>query len=154
MQALSFVAGRHALDSVAQLGEGHDAEENAVFVGVCQPGDDAGIGARLHPLGDDVGIEQKAHSSALRTRPRMRSILTPEFLSGEAAKNSARLPLRFVLRSHSSAATTTTAVRPLRVTVWGPWDCALSMTSLNLALAWATVQVGMVFVVMMVSIVI
>jgi hypothetical protein len=36
----------------------------------------------------------------------------------------------------------TTAVRPFRVTVCGPSDIALSITSLNFALASATLQVG------------
>jgi hypothetical protein len=66
-------------------------------------------------------------------------ILSPDPLSGEPAKNSARLPTRLVLRSHSSAATITTAVRPLRVIVCGPRERANSMTSLNFAFAAATV---------------
>ncbi len=61
--------------------------------------------------------------------------------SGEAAKNSARLPERLVFRSHSSALTTTAVVRPFRVIVCGPRDCAKLMTSLNLAFASATVHV-------------
>jgi len=48
---------------------------------------------------------------------------------------------RLVLRSHSFAATITTAVRPFRVTVCGPGDSAKSMTSLNFAFTCATVQV-------------
>src|SRR5450432_256597 len=130
----------YAVDSIANFCERDNAQEDSVFVHVCEPGYNAGIRARLHPFGDDVGIEQEAHITTLRTRPPIRSILIPEPLSGDAAKNSAKLPLRLVLRSHSSAATTTTAVRPLRVMVCGPWDFALSMTSLNLALASATVQ--------------
>jgi hypothetical protein len=39
-----------------------------------------------------------------------RSTLTFDPRNGEAAKNSARLPVRFVLRSHSSAETTTAVV--------------------------------------------
>jgi hypothetical protein len=68
-------------------------------------------------------------------------ILSPDPLSGEPAKNFARLPTRLVLRSHSSPATITTAVRPLRVIVCGPRERANSMTSLNFAFAAATVHV-------------
>ena len=72
----------------------------------------------------------------------MRSVLNPDRRKGDAAKNSARFPLRRVFRSHSSAATTTAVLRPFRVMVWGPRDRALSRTSLNFAFAWATVQVS------------
>jgi hypothetical protein len=52
------------------------------------------------------------------------------------------LPLRLVLRSHSSAETTTTARCPFRVMVWGPRVWARSTTWLNFALATATVHVS------------
>ena len=48
-----------------------------------------------------------------------------------------------MFHSHSSAATITTAVRPLRVTVWGPCDCARSMISLNFAFASATLTLSL-----------
>lgn len=68
-------------------------------------------------------------------------MVRPEPRRGEAAKNSARVPVRFVLRSHSSAETTTAVLRPLRVMVCGPSDNARSITSLKRALASATAQV-------------
>src|SRR3546814_3082513 len=103
-----------------------------------KPGDDAGVGLWLHPLRDDVGVEQEVHRSTFRGRSFLRLISTPESRSGEVAKNSARLPVRFVFRSHSSAETTTAAVRPCLVMVCGPFDWACSMSSLNRALASAT----------------
>jgi hypothetical protein len=61
-------------------------------------------------------------------------------LNGELAKNSARLPARLDLRSHSSAETITTVMCPFLVIVCGPLDRARSITSLNFALASATVH--------------
>src|SRR5688572_12548608 len=126
---------------MAQLGKSNDADEYAILVCLGEPRDDAGVGTRLRPLGNDIGVEQKTHRSMGRGRSLLRLAFKPEPRSGEAAKNSARLPVRFALRSHSSAATTTTAFRPLRVIVCGPRDCACSMTSLSFALASATVHV-------------
>ena len=60
---------------------------------------------------------------------------------GEEAKNSARLPLRSIFRSHSSADTTMAAFRPRRVIVCGPSASAWSITALKCALALATAQV-------------
>ncbi len=60
---------------------------------------------------------------------------------GEEAKNSARLPLRAIFRSHSSADTMTAALRPRRVIVCGPSASAWSITALRCALALATAQV-------------
>ena len=61
-------------------GSGH-AEENAVFI--------------------DVGVEQEGHRSTVGACRVRRRTLRPEPRSGDAARNSARLPLRRVLRSHS-----------------------------------------------------
>ncbi len=58
---------------------------------------------------------------------------------GEAIRNSASVPLRTVLRAHSSAETMTTLGLPWRVMICGPlW--ARSITSERRALAPATVQ--------------
>src|SRR3546814_15166930 len=92
---------------------------------------------------DDVGVEQEVHRSTFRGRSFLRLISTPESRSGEVAKNSARLPVRFVFRSHSSAETTTAAVRPCLVMVCGPFAWACSMSSLNRALASARVPFPM-----------
>src|SRR6516162_10090458 len=69
------------------------------------------MGTLLRPLGNNHGVQEEVHSSSLRGRSARGVIVNPDLRSGEAAKNSARFPLRRVLRSHSSAATTTTAVR-------------------------------------------
>jgi len=130
----------HALNPVAQFGQRDDAYENAILVHIREPSDNAWIGTRFNPLGEDICIQQKGQKSAFLRPPLIRSTLSFERRSGEAAKNSARLPLRLVFFSHSSAATTTTAVRPLRVIVCGPSERALSINSLNLAFASATVQ--------------
>src|SRR5882724_3748720 len=97
---------------------------------------------RLDPFGSDIGVDQpaSAHKSTSRAPPGERSISRSEPRSGEAAKNSARVPLRPVLRAHSSIATTTTAGRPFLVISCGPSLSARSMTSLSRALACATDQ--------------
>src|SRR5208282_995320 len=129
--------------------------EDPVFIGRFHPTDEPAIGSRLDPFGNRVCIQEKAHrfrahdsrahdSRAhrliLRGRCLSRRIFRPDSRSGDSAKNSARLPTRFVFRCHSSAPTTTAAVRPFRVMGCGPSDIARSMTSLNFALASATVQ--------------
>src|SRR5438105_3244927 len=113
---------------------------SAIFIYTRQPGSHTRVRLRLHPLGYDMRIQQEAHKSTFRGLPDRRLIFTPELRRGEEAKNSARFPLRLVFRSHSSAATTTTTIRPFRVIVCGPSDVARSITSLNFALASATVH--------------
>ncbi len=66
----------------------------------------------------------------------------PAARSGELVRKVARLPWGLVLRAHSSAATTTTVLRPFLVMVWGPSDSARWIRVLSLALALATGQVG------------
>src|SRR6266403_3470033 len=85
-------------------------------------------------------VQQKTHRSSSRGESWTRSGCKLESRRGEAAKNSARFPTRRVLRSHSSAETITAVSWPLRVMVCGPRDRARSSTSLNLALASATVH--------------
>src|ERR1035441_10089170 len=79
-------------------------------------------------------------SSISRGASLARLMRRPELRNGDAAKNSARLPLRFVFRSHSSTETRTATLRPLRVMVWGPCERTRSITSLKRALAAATGQ--------------
>src|SRR5438067_13626113 len=131
---------------MSDLGDRDDAEKEAVFVDIIEPGHHTRIRERFCPFRYNVGIDQETHKSTLRNRSFRRRILRPEPRSGDAAKNSVRVPVRRVLRSHSSAATMTAAVRPCRVTVWGPLFAARSITSLNLALASATVQVSEVVI--------
>jgi len=100
-QRLPPGAGRQPLDAMSKFGQGHDAQEDAIFVGLSQPRDYAGIGARLHPLGNDRGIEQKVHNLILRGISSERSIERPDPRKGDEAKNSARFPVRFVFRFHS-----------------------------------------------------
>lgn len=78
----------------------------------------------------------------MRGPPFNRLTRRPDAAKGDAAKNSARLPVRLVLRSHSSGETITAARWPLRVMVCGPQRRALSLTSLKCALACATDQTG------------
>src|SRR3954470_12132632 len=98
------------------------------------------IRTRFDPLRNHIGVEQVIHSSIGCGALLARLIFSPELRSGEAAKKSARGPTRSVFRRHSSGETTTAAVLPFLVMDCGPRACALSMTSLNLALASATVQ--------------
>ena len=124
-----------ALNAVTQLGERHDAQENLVLLDLRELLDDPCVGLQLRPLGDDVRVEEKAHRPVARSRSFDRGTFTPEPRSGEALKKSAREPLRWVRRSHSSTSTITAVRRPLRVMVWGPRVWAFSMTSLSLAFA-------------------
>src|SRR5208337_304385 len=124
------------------LRERNHADEHAVFVHVGQPRDDATVRLRPDPFRHHVGVEQKTHNSISRGPSLDRLILRSEPRRGDAAKNSARLPRRLVLRCHSSADTTTTAFCPLRVMVCGPTASARSIISLNRALASATAQVS------------
>src|SRR5258708_36301395 len=130
----------HSFDSILQFGEGNHADVDAILIHGCQPSHHAGIGPRFHPFGKNIGIQQKAHNSTLRRRPRRRLMRTPEPRSGAAARKSARVPLRLVFFAHSSAATITAVVRPFLVMVCGPSDCARLITSLNFAFASATVH--------------
>ncbi len=128
---LAAQAGRKALDPVPQLTESRHAQENPIFVRILQPCDDAGVGLGLRPFGNDIRVEQEAHRPDERNLSFERFTSSPESCKGEFAKNCASVPMRFVLRSHSSAETTTTALRPFRVIVCGPVDRACSITSLN-----------------------
>lgn len=129
-------------DPMPQLGKRNDAEEHPVLVGVGKPSGDARIGVWLAPFRNDVGIQQEVHRSGVRGGSCLRSTSIPEFFNGDAAKNSARLPDRFVFLSHSAAETMTAATRPYLVIVWGPAFSAWAMTSLNRALASATVHLS------------
>jgi len=82
--------------------------KDAVFVHCGQPRDNVAVRLRPDPFRHHVGVEQKIHNWRSRGRSLTRSSLSPEPRKGEAAKNSARLPLRLVFRCHSSAETTTT----------------------------------------------
>src|SRR5262244_1166812 len=107
-----------------------------------QPRNNVAVWLRLDPFGHHVGIEEEAHISIARGRSFVRLIWSPEPRSGEAAKNSARLPVRLLLRRHSSADTTTTAALPLHMMVCGPSAMARSIIWLNRALASTTAQVA------------
>src|SRR5580698_142561 len=103
-----------------------------VFYSVIRP--------RLGAFRQNICVEQEAHRSIFRGSSLTRSITSPEPRRGEFQRNSAKVPLRFVLRSHSAAETTTTAFLPWRVMVWGPEDSACSMSSLKWDFASATVH--------------
>src|SRR5262245_34204595 len=102
---------------MAEFRNRDDAYEHTVFVCLAQPGNHSSIRTRFCPFRDHVRIEQEAHSSILRMPPFARRTLRPEPRKGDAEKKSARLPTLCVFRSHSSADTITTAVRPFFVIV-------------------------------------
>ena len=131
---------RHAFYAVTQLSEREHAEKDTILVSFLHPADQARIRARLHPFRNRIGVQKKVHSRIFRGRALSRRTLRFDPRNGDPAKNSAKLPARMVFRCHSSAPTTTAAVRPFRVMVCGPSDMARSMISLNFALASATVQ--------------
>src|SRR5262249_16930932 len=79
-------------DAKAQLGKCHDAEKDAVFFSFGQPPHHTGVGARLHPFRDDIGVKEEAHTSVSRSLPLMRVIFSREPRSGDTAKKWARLP--------------------------------------------------------------
>src|SRR3546814_7194898 len=78
-------------DPVPQFGKRHDAQVKLLFVDRGEPVHHAGIGTRLCPFGNDIGIEQEAHSAVSRTPPSSRSTVSPEPRSGEARRKSAKL---------------------------------------------------------------
>lgn len=129
-----------AFHSVVEFCQGYDTDEDAIFVGGFHPVDETRVRTRFDPFGNCVGVEKEAHKSVFRGRSLRRRIFRPDLRRGDSARNWARLPTRLVFRCHSSAPTTTAAVRPLRVMVCGPSDMARSIISLNFALASATVQ--------------
>jgi hypothetical protein len=75
-------------------------------------------GVNKLPVRDDVGIEKEIHRSISRGLS-LRGALRPESRKEDSAKNSAKFPGPRVFRSHSSAETTTTAVRPFLVMICG-----------------------------------
>src|SRR6266478_10166708 len=123
-----------------QFGQRDHAEENSILIDRLHPANHTWIWPRPNPFGNRVGIEKKVHRLIFRERALSRRTFRFDPRNGDPAKNSARLPARFVFRCHSSAPTTTAAVRPFLVMVCGPSDIAFSIISLNFALASATVQ--------------
>src|SRR5207247_415810 len=78
---------RQSGDAVAKFGQGDDAQENLILIAPGQPFDEARVGARPDQFGYDIGVEQEAHRSTLRSPPLIRSIFTPDRRSGDLAKN-------------------------------------------------------------------
>lgn len=91
---------RQPLEAIANFGNRHHGDMSAVLVGLSESLHYPGIRLGFHRFGNHIGVEQAAHSSTLRMRPGRRRIFTPDPRSGEAGRNSARLPLRAALRSH------------------------------------------------------
>src|SRR3954468_6528127 len=110
-------AGAHERDAAPKFRNGDYAEKDAVFINLVDPMHYCRTRSRPRPFRNDVGVQEIAHSSMSRGSSfrRSRSISAPR--SGELAKNSAKLPFRLALRSHSSAETTSAAVRPFFVMV-------------------------------------
>src|SRR5216684_4812925 len=140
LKPASTLSPRHAFHAVMKLCQRDDTDENPILICCFHPTDETGIGPRLDPFRDCICVQKKAHRLVFRGRSLSRRTLKPDSRRGDSAKNSARLPTRFVFRCHSSAPTTTAAVRPFRVMVCCPSDIAFSIISLNFALASATVQ--------------
>lgn len=55
-QGGAAVAWGEIYDAFADFCEGHYAQENGVFIGLCQPAQDFGIGTRFERLGNYVGV--------------------------------------------------------------------------------------------------
>src|SRR4051794_1001499 len=128
------------LNAETQLRQGNDTDKQITLIGCAKPCEYSVLGQRLHILGQHIRVQQKAQRSISRGSSLILSRFSSEFRSGEFMRNSWRVPLRPVLRSHSSADTTTTASLPCRVIFCGPAVFAFSMTSLRCALASATVH--------------
>src|ERR1017187_9300902 len=129
--AFASLSFQHSFKSPAHFRNRNHTDKNAILVRLSQPANHARMRLWLDPLRNYVGIEQKIQRSISRGFALSRLILRPEFRNGDSAKKSARLPLRFVFRSHSPASTTTTACRPLRVIICGPSCSASSINWLN-----------------------
>src|SRR3546814_15983340 len=80
-------------DPVPQFGKRHDAQVKLLFVDRGEPVQHAGIGTRLCTFGNDIGIEQAAHSAVSRKPPSSRSTVSPEPVSGAAKRQPAKMPL-------------------------------------------------------------
>ena len=91
-EAVAAAARVHQLDSVADLRQRSDAEEDLILVDLVQPSGDVGVGRRLHPLRDDVGVEKEAYRSMSRGPSWGRSISRPDSRKGETAKKSVSVP--------------------------------------------------------------
>jgi hypothetical protein len=143
IEAIAPASRGQTINAVPQFCKCDHADVEPIFVGIGQPTDHTHIRFGLDPLRDQICIKQKIQKSTLRACCFDRFTLTRDPRKGDELRNSARLPTRFVLRSHSSAETITTVFRPLRVMTWGPADSARSITSLNLAFACATVHVSL-----------
>lgn len=92
----SLTSGTHwqAFDAAAKFSESDHTEKCIVFVNLGEPGNDSRVGPRFRPLGYNVGIEQIAHKSDLRSRSLARRTERLEPRSGEALKKSASVPRR------------------------------------------------------------
>ncbi len=127
-----------SFNAAPDFSEGEDAQKQNRFLRLLDPADDIAVGCGLDKLGYNVCVQKKTvHRFISRPKSRDRRKSMPEARSGDAAKNSTRLPLRAsapVSRANSSAGTTITASRPCFVTRWGPHSRARRNTSLKRAL--------------------
>lgn len=131
LESCSLAPWIEQLDAAMQLGERDNAHEYLILVNVGQPRNNAFRRHRLRPFRHHVGVQQIAHTPTSRGRSRARCTFNRDPRSGDAAKNSAKLPIRLDRRSHSSAGTTTTVRFPLRVTICGPSARARSIIALK-----------------------
>src|SRR5262249_28236082 len=116
-KAVAPPSGCQSCNSASQLRQRDHTDKRPILIDLGEPIDYAGIWLRPRPFRYNIGIEKEGHSLISRGRSLLPPPERPVPPSGEAPKNPARLPLRLVLRSHSSADTSTAVVRPLPVIV-------------------------------------
>jgi hypothetical protein len=138
-QSTSQPPWAESFNAAPDFSDRQNAQKEDGLLHLPDPAGNIAVGFRPDELRDDVGVQQKtAHRSISRPKSHSRPRSIPEPRSGDAAKNSTRLPLRAsasVSRANSSAGSTTTASRPCFVTRWGPLSRASRNTSLKRALA-------------------
>src|SRR5262249_7120377 len=110
-------SGCQSCNSASQLRQRDNTDKRPILIDLGEPIDYAGIWLRPRPFRYNIGIEKEGHSLISRGRSLLRSTASPGPSRGEVPKNAATVPLRLVLRSHSSADTSTAVVRPFRVIV-------------------------------------
>src|SRR3569623_1017243 len=134
--AAARVGGAQLEDALLDFAQGDDAEMEAGFVLLVQPGDDLRRGRFPDVFGEDAGVQQPAHSSTLRPVSGLRE--KSRSLPARSGCNSAAesLPRRGRVNFAEASADTTTAVGlPCTVTTWASPLAASLMSWLRLFFA-------------------
>lgn len=84
--------GEMAMVERDELGERRNAHVDAILVNIREPPDHSLVRAGLRPFQDDVRVEEEAQSPISRGLSLVRRTLSPDRRSGDAEKDSARLP--------------------------------------------------------------